>query len=167
MIAARVQDTFTHNNMVVVYHYNNLNAQEWNELRLKLAQGGIQVKIFPSKIAMKALEETRYQNIRPLFKGATAVAFAREPSSVKDLLSVTRSESKLHLLGGIVEDKMMTPLGVKEYSELPTLKEVQQAILVTLMQTQHTLLRYIQSTPQKLSQLLTQISSGSKSAQQW
>lgn len=166
MIGAQVRDTFTHHNMVVVYHYNSLNAQEWNKLRLKLAQCGIQVKIFPSKVATKALEETRYRNISPLFKGATAIAFAREPSSVKDLLSVTNSESKLHLLGGIVEDKMMTPLGVQKYGELPPLEVMQQTILGTLTQTQHTLMKYIQSTPQKLSQLLTQISSHSKSAPQ-
>lgn len=166
MIAAQVRDTFTHHNMVAVYHYNSLNAQEWNKLRLKLAPCGVQVKIFPSKIATKALEETRFRNITPLFKGATAIAFAREPSSVKDLLSATKPESKLHLLGGIIEDTMMTPLGVQEYGELPPLEVVQQAILGTLTQTQHTLMRYIQNTPQKLSQLLTQISSNSKSAPQ-
>ena len=159
MIASQVKDTFTQNNMIAVYHYNSLSAQEWNAVRLKLAHSGIRMKIFPSKVAMKALEETRYRHVCPLFRGATAIAYAKEPSVVKDLLSMMKSESKLHLLGGVVEDRIMTPLSVQKYSDLPPLEVVQQTILGTLTQTQRTLRRYIESAPQKLSQLLAQVAS--------
>ena len=160
-VASQLRDTFTHHELVAVYHYNDLNTQEWNGLRLKLAQSGIQMKVFPSKISIKALEGTKYGNISPLFRGCTAVAYAKEASAAKDLLSVTGSESKLHLLGGVVEDEMMTPLGLKSYSELPSLEGLQQAILGTLNQTQMTLRWYLQRTPQRLTQLLKQISDSS------
>ena len=163
-IASQVQDTFSDHSMVTVYHYNNLNTQEWNEIRFKLAQNGIRVKIFPSKISMKVLQGTRYVHISPLFRGCTAVAFAKEPSAVKELLSVTNSEPKLHLLGGVVEDIIMTPLGLQDYANLPSLKDLQQILLGTLNQTQMMLVRSLQSTPQKLSQLLSQISDSSSTS---
>ena len=100
-------------------------------------------------------------HISPLFRGATAVAFAKEPSAVKELLSVTNTESKLYLLGGVVEDTMMTPLGLQDYADLPSLKDLQQILLGTLNQTQMMLTRSLQGTPQKLSQLLSQIASDS------
>ena len=163
MIASQLQDTFNNHRVVAVYHYNSLSTHEWNEIRFKLSQKAIQVKIFPSKLSMKVLQGTRYMHISPLFRGATAVAFAKEPSAVKELLSVTNTESKLHLLGGVVEDTMMTPLGLQDYANLPSLKDLQQILLGTLNQTQMTLTRLVQGTPQKLSQLLSQIASDSTS----
>ena len=166
MIASQVQDAFNNHNMVAIYHYNSLSTQEWNGIRYKLAQNGIRVKIFPSKLSMKALQETRYVHINPLFRGCTAIAFAKEPSAIKELLSVTNSESKLHLLGGVVEDIMMTPLGLQDYANLPTLKDLQQILLGTLNQTQMMLVRSLESTPQRLSQLLSQIASSSDTTAQ-
>ena len=157
MIASQLQDTFNDHSMVAVYHYNNLSTHEWNEVRYKLSQNGIRMKIFPSKLSTKVLQGTRYVHISPLFRGATAVAFAKEPLAIKELLSVTNTESKLHLLGGLVEDVMMTPLGLRDYADLPSLKDVQQMLLGTLNQTQMMLVRSLQGTPQKLSHLLLQI----------
>ena len=163
MIATQLQDTFNSHGMVAIYHYNGLSTHEWNEIRFKLSQSGIRVKIFPSKLSMKILQGTRYLHISPLFRGASAVAFAKEPSAVKELLSVTNTESKLHLLGGVVEDVMMTPLGLQDYADLPSLKDLQQILLGTLNQTQMMLARSLQGTPQKLSQLLSQIASDTTS----
>ena len=70
---------------------------------------------------------------------------------------MTKKESKLHLLGGVVEDTMMTPLGLQNYADLPSLKDLQQMLVWTLNQTQVNLLRSLEGTPQKLSQLLSQI----------
>ena len=163
MIASQLQDTFNCHGMVAVYHYNGLSTHEWNEIRFKLSQSGIRVKIFPSKLSMKILQGTRYLHISPLFRGATAVAFAKEPSATKELLSVTNAESKLHLLGGVVEDVMMTPRGLQDYADLPSLKDLQQILLGTLNQTQRMLARSLQGTPLKLSHLLSQITSDSTS----
>jgi large subunit ribosomal protein L10 len=163
LIASQLQDTFNGHGMVAVYHYNGLSTHEWNEIRFKLSRNGIRVKIFPSKLSMKILQGSRYVHISPLFRGATAVAFSKEPAAIKELLSVTNTESKLHLLGGVVEDVMMTPLGLQNYADLPSLKDMQQILLGTLNQTQMMLARSLQGTSQKLSHLLSQIASDSTS----
>ena len=86
------------------------------------------------------------------------MAFAKEPSAAKDLVAATKAETKLHLLGGVVEDEIMTPLSLQNYANLPPLEVMHQTILGTLSQTQMMLRMYIESTPQRLSQSLTQIS---------
>ena len=157
MIASQLLDTFAQHEMVVLYHYNSLNTQEWNGIRFKLSENGIRVKVFPSKISIKALKGTAYSNITPLFRGCTAVAYAREPTAVKELLAVTKSEDKLYLLGGVVEKQILTPVCLRDYAALPPLEVVQQAIVNTINQVPLTLIRYIESVPQRLSQLMAQI----------
>ena len=157
MIASQLLDTFAQHEMVVLYHYNSLNTQEWNGIRFKLSESGIRVKVFPSKISIKALKGTAYSNITPLFRGCTAVAYAREPTAVKELLAVTKSEAKLYLLGGVVEKQILTPVCLRDYAALPPLEVVQQAIVNTINQVPLTLIKYIESVPQRLSQLMAQI----------
>ena len=153
--------------MIAVYHYNSLNAQEWNGIRLKLAQNGIKVKVFPSKVSMKALEETSYSAMSTLFRGCTAVAYSRESSAIKELLTVTKTQSKLHLLGGVVEKEIMSPLDLQNYSDLPPLDVLHQAIVMTINQTAMMLRMYIEGTQQRLSQMLTQISHSDSNPPQW
>ena len=157
MIASQLLDTFSQHEMVAVYHYNSLSAHEWNGIRLKLSQNDIQVKVFPSKISINTLEGTDYHNITPLFRGCTAVAYAKESTAIKQLLAVTQPETKLHLLGGFVENHLMSPSSLQEYAALPPLEVVQQAIVHTINQVPLTLMRYIENAPQRLVQLLAQI----------
>lgn len=160
MIASEVQDVFSQHNMVAVYHYNSLSASEWNSLRCRLAISGLRVKIFPSKISMKALKDTIYCNIAPLFRGPTAVAFAKDSAAINDLVAVTRAEPKLHLLGGLVEDVIMSPLRLQKYADLPPLEVLQQEVVNTLNRVPLTLIQYLEGNQRKLLRLLEQRAQG-------
>ena len=147
---------FENNRLVALFHYNDLNTSEWDKLRLNLAKDNLKLRIFPSKVSAKVLQETRYQNIVPLFRGCTAVAFGRDPS-VSSLLSHTKSEAKLLLLGGIVDNHLFTPKGLQEYAALPPVEIMQRNILGTLQLSQLMLSMLLQDSSQKLSYLLNSI----------
>ena len=162
MVASELRNVFDKSKLVAIFHYNDLKTGEWNAVRHKLSKSNFKIKVFPSKVASKALEGTKYTNITPLFRGCTAIAFGNEPA-IFDLLTYTKSEAKLHLLGGMVENQMFTPNGLHEFAELPSIEILQQQLLGTLMLSQMMLGTLLQDTSQRLSQMLRQVAETSDS----
>ena len=155
-----MKDTFSKNNLVTVFHYNDLDSLEWKQIRLKFDQNNIKIRVFPSKISSKALSTTRYKNIVPLFRGSTAVAASKEglPTTVGRLLADTKKEDKLFLVGGMVDKQMLTPEGLQSYSKVPSIEGLQQELLAILNQNQVSLKQALDSSSQRLSYLLEQVS---------
>ena len=148
---------FENSRLIALFHYNDLNTSEWNNIRLNLAKDSLRIRVFPSKVSAKVLQETKYRNIAPLFRGCTAAAFGRDPSVASSLLSTTKSESKLLLLGGVVDDQLLTPRGLQEYAALPPLEVMHGNILGTLQLSQLMLSMLLQGSSQKLSYLLKSV----------
>ena len=142
--------------MVAVYHYNDMTVSEWDGIRSKLEKKNMRIKVTPCKVTTKALETTKYKNISLLLHGSSAIAYSSEPQ-LADLLSLTKPEPKLHLLGGIVEDTLLTPEGLKSHAKLPNKMALYQQLLGTLMLPQMLLSSSLQSNQMRLSQLLGQL----------
>lgn len=76
---------------------------------------------------------------------------------MSDLVSVTKSEGKLHMLGGILDEQMFTPQELKNCAQLPPLVTQHVVISKALTQLQSTLRTSLLHNQQKLSSLLKQI----------
>ncbi len=59
MIAKEVMESFASNQLVTVFHYNDITCQEWSRLRNKLAKYEIKLKIVPSKLSSKVAKYVR------------------------------------------------------------------------------------------------------------
>ncbi len=153
------------NNLVTIFHYNDLNAQEWRSLRLKFDENNIKVKVFPSKIASKVLSTTQYHNLASLFRGCTAVATEKlgEPSAVKILLKQTKNEDKLMLLGGMVDHQLLSPIGLEQYSKIHSMDVLRQEMTAILSQVQGSVKQTLESPSQRLSMLLEQLPNSKRS----
>ena len=153
LIAADLRDMFQGSMMVAVFHYNDLSVQGWNSVRLKLKKADIKIRVIPSKVSARALENTRFRNVIPLFKGCTAVAFAKT-SAVSHLLDSLKGEGRLQLLGGVLDDQLLTHRGFHEYAQLPPMETLHQRLVTNLTVSQMILARSLMSGSQRLSQLL-------------
>ena len=139
--------------MVVVFHFNDMSVREWDALRLDVSEYDILMRVIPSKISKKALEGTRFESVTPLFKGCTALAFG-DTESLKGLLRMTKKQSKLYVLGGILEDQLYTPKGIESLASLPAIQEVHQRLRGLLTLSQSSLVNLLQRSPQDLSSVL-------------
>ena len=153
MIANEMRDVFQDSKMVAVYHYNDLSVQDWNSMRLKLTKDDIKIRVIPSKVSSKALEHTRFRNIIPLFKGCTALAFSKT-AAASHLLNYLKGDGKLQLLGGVLEDQLLTHTEFQEYANLPPVETLHQKLVATLTLSQIVLTGSLQSGPFRLSQML-------------
>ena len=157
MIASELRDMFQNSKMVAVYHYNDLSVQEWKNVRLRLSKDDIKIRVIPSKVSSKALETTRFRNIVPLFRGCTALAFSKT-AAVSHLLDCLKGEGKLQLLGGVVEDQLLTHTELHEFANLPPVETLHQKLAATLTLSQTLLAGFLQSGPFRLSQMLNSAS---------
>lgn len=112
------------------------------------------MRVVPSEIAKKTLQDTKYENALSLFYGSTAIAYSHQPR-LAELFAVTKKEPRLLLLGGLVENELMTPFSLQRYSELPTDRTVlHQQLLGTLMMPLMGLSNVINGNSVKLVQIL-------------
>ena len=106
---------------------------------------------------LQVLLETKYKNIVPLFKGCTAIAYSRESSPISDLVSVVKSERKLLMLGGLIDNQMFTPQGMKKCAALPPMTAQHLLLSRTLTMSQSFLQTCLMHNQQKLSDLIKHI----------
>lgn len=132
MKAKQLTDVFTHNNVVAVFHYNDLSTQEWNILRFNLHRFNCHIKVFPNKVSVRILEGTKYKHITPLFSGCTAVAYSKDVLALPNLLSCTKTADKLKLLGGIIENHLVTSDTMVNLAMQPSLTLMQKEMVTSL-----------------------------------
>ncbi len=157
MIGSDLRNLFELSRLVAVFHYNDLSTEQWKGVRVKLMSADVKIRVFPSKVAAKALEETRYRNISLLFKGCTAIAYGEDPTSLASLLASTKSEPKLHLLGGLIDNQLFTPKGLSNCAALPTVEVLRGELVGLLRLPSVSMAQALQANSQKLSSLLSQI----------
>lgn len=155
MIASNVKTIFEENDMVAVFQYGDLNTTEWNDIRFKLAKNEIAVKVFPNRVTHKALEDTVFKAIQPLFSCTTCVMYSKKPQ-VKTVIDVVKKQSKLQLLGAKVENKLLSKTNAQEFAKLPSLKELQGQLIQLLQQPASNLNYLVQQNQRQLSGNLAQ-----------
>jgi len=90
---------------------------------------GILFKITKNRITKLALEGSKFKKLENLFTGPTAVAFSEDSiTSAKILTKFAKNNSKLKIVGGIMDDSLLTVEEVEKIATLPTLSEARAKI---------------------------------------
>lgn len=155
MKADEIRHVFETNNMVIVCQFSDMNTAEWEDLRYTLRKDEIGVKMFPNKITCKALENTKYREILPLFLAATVVTYSRE-AKVKTLLTELKKQPKMGILGGKVDEKLLSRKGVVDYAKLPPLTEQYGQLLQMVTEHSRRLTTLLEQNQMNLITNLTQ-----------
>lgn len=126
---------FAETAFVMVARNDGLTVAAVDDLRRKMRGAGVTYKVAKNRLAMLALDGTRFAGITPLLKGPTALAWSRDPVAVaKTAVDFARTNEKFVVLGGALGTQALDPAGVKALAELPSI-EVLRARLVGMLQT--------------------------------
>jgi len=132
---ASLAQVFAETSMVVVTRNEGLTVAQATDLRRKMRAAGANYKVAKNRLALLALEGTRFDGIKPLLKGPTALAWAHDPVAVaKVAVEFAKTNDKLVLLGGALGTQTLNVDGVKALAELPSLDAL-RAQLVGMLQT--------------------------------
>ncbi len=129
-LVASLHRTFNETAIVLVSHYSGLTVAEMGDLRRRMRDAGAALKVAKNRLACRALAGTPYEDLAELFKGPTAIAFARDPvATAKVAVTYARTNPKLVLLGGGLGRHMLDAEGVRALAALPSLDELRGTLL--------------------------------------
>ena len=144
---ALLGQVFAETSMVVVAQNKGLTVAEVSDLRRKMRASGSTYKVAKNRLAVLALEGTRFDGIKPMLKGPTALAWSQDPVAVaKTAVDYAKANEKFVVVGGALGTQMLDADGIKALADLPSLDAL-RARLVGMIQTPATRIPGILAAP--------------------
>ena len=130
----QLKQVFSETSVVVVTRNLGLSVAQSTDLRLKMRDAGAQFKVAKNRLALIALDGSRYKPIGDLLKGPTALATSSDPvAAAKVAVDFAKTTDKFEIVGGAMGDTVLDVNGIKALAALPSLDEL-RATLVGLIQ---------------------------------
>uniref|UniRef100_A0A2R8ZXW2 Large ribosomal subunit protein uL10m n=1 Tax=Pan paniscus TaxID=9597 RepID=A0A2R8ZXW2_PANPA len=157
LLCREIAAVFQDNRMIAICQSVALSVEDKLLMRHQLRKHKILMKVFHNQVLKPFLEDSKYQNLLPLFVGHNMLLVSEEPK-VKEMVRILRTVPFLLLLGGCINDVdgILSRQGFINYSSLPSLPLAQGELvggLTPLMAQTHSLLQH---QPLKLTTLLDQ-----------
>lgn len=144
---ASLAAVFADTSFVLVAQNKGLTVADVSELRRRMRAAGATYKVAKNRLATLALEGTRFDGVKPLLRGPTALAWSTDPVAVaKTAVEFAKTNDKFVVLGGALGTQTLNADGVKALAELPSL-ETLRAQLLGLIQTPATRIAGILQAP--------------------
>lgn len=116
--------------VVVITHYKGLTVAELSDLRVRSRAVGATFRVTKNKLAQRALDGTSFASVSGLFKGPTAVAFSKDPTSApKVVAEFAKKNEKLQIVGGGLAGTLLDAASVRALAELPSLDELRGKLI--------------------------------------
>lgn len=133
--------------MVVVTQNQGLTVAEATDLRRRMRAAGATFKVAKNRLAHLAVDGTRFEGLKPMLKGPTALAWSKDPVAVaKTAVEFAKTNEKLVLIGGALGTQTLDASGIKALAELPSL-ETLRARLLGMLKTPATRLAGVLQSP--------------------
>ncbi len=144
---ASLGQVFAETSMVVVTQNKGLTVAEVSDLRRRMRASGSTFKVAKNRLAVLALDGTRFDGIKPMLTGPTALAWSMDPVAVaKTAVDFAKTNEKFVVIGGALGAQMLDVEGVRALADLPSLDAL-RAKLVGLIQTPATRIAGVLQAP--------------------
>jgi large subunit ribosomal protein L10 len=143
----QLKHVFSETSVVVVTRNHGLTVDQSTDLRNKMRDAGAQFKVAKNRLALIALDGSRYKPIGDLLKGPTALATSTDPvAAAKVAVDFAKTTDKFEIVGGAMGDTILDVNGIKALAELPSLDQL-RATIVGLIQAPATKIARTVSEP--------------------
>ena len=127
---AELSTVFADTSMVVVTRNEGMTVADVTALRRKMREAGASFKVAKNRLALLALDGTRFDGLKPLMKGPTAISWSADPVAVaKAAVDFAKTNDKFVLVGGSLGTQVLDVSGVKALAELPSLDALRAKLL--------------------------------------
>ncbi|KAF9107719.1 hypothetical protein BGX27_008638 [Mortierella sp. AM989] len=137
----------TTNRIMLICQHNNMSVPELIQLRTELGAAGAKMTVIRLGIFSAALKETRYANLAPLVSGPTCViscdispedeeaqSSTKVPRGLGGIRKVVEKHSKMILLGGKIDDALVSVEDMKKMVEMPGIQTLRSQVAGLLSQ---------------------------------
>lgn len=148
-----LQGEFADNQASFLVGYKGLTVAELTQLRRALHPQGGSFKIAKVTLMKRALGEasSAYQELDPMLKNQIGFVFARQeaPAIAKILKNFAKDHDKLVMLGGVLENRLISKSGVEALAALPSREVLLAQLCGTLLAPVSSLARVLNLIAQK------------------
>jgi large subunit ribosomal protein L10 len=133
-LVTELKQVFTETSVVVVTRNLGLSVAQSTDLRLRMRDAGAQFKVAKNRLALIALEGSRYGPIGDLLTGPTALATSIDPvAAAKVAVDFAKTTDRFEIVGGAMGDTVLDVAGIQALAALPSLDQL-RATIVGLIQ---------------------------------
>lgn len=155
-LIASLNKTLKDASLVVVTQQAGLTVSEITDLRRQMRAAGAGFKVSKNRLTRRALDGTPFQQLSPMFKGPTAIAYSRDPvAAAKVAVEFANKNEKLTIVGGSLGERMLDLAGVKALATLPSLPEMRAKLLGTIVAPATRLATVIRAPAGQLARVLS------------
>ena len=138
---------FAQTSMVVVTQNKGLTVAEVSDLRRKMRASGSTYKVAKNRLAILALDGTRFDGIKPMLKGPVALAWSTDAVAVaKAAVDYAKTNERFVVIGGALGTQTLDADGIKALADLPSLDTL-RGRLVGMIQTPGTRIAAVLAAP--------------------
>jgi len=132
-LVASLHKTFAETNLVVVTQQTGLTVAEASALRRQMREAGASYKVTKNRLTRLALEGTKFEALKELFTGPTAIAVSEDPvAAAKVAVAFAKNNDKLTIVGGAMGETKLDPEAIKTLATLPSLDELRGKLIGVL-----------------------------------
>jgi large subunit ribosomal protein L10 len=129
-LVEELKQVFSETSVVVVTRNLGLTVAQSTDLRLRMRDAGAQFKVTKNRLALIALEDSRYKPIGDLLTGPTALATSGDPvAAAKVAVDFAKTTDRFEIVGGAMGDTVLDLNGIKALAALPSLDQLRASIV--------------------------------------
>lgn len=142
--------------VVVVAHQSGMTVEEVTDLRREMRAAGANFRVTKNRLAQRALNGTRYEPLKSLFRGPSAIAFSRDPiAAAKVAVAYAEKNEKLTLIAGALGELQLDLAGIKALAAMPSLDQLRGKIIGLLQAPATKVASVLQAPAGQLARLLS------------
>jgi large subunit ribosomal protein L10 len=150
--------------MVVLTRNEGMTVADVTELRRRMRAAGASFKVAKNRLALLALDGTRFDGLKPLMKGPTAISWSTDPVAVaKAAVDFAKTNDKFVMIGGALGTQVLDVSGVKALAELPSLDALRAKLLGLLAAPATRIAGVLQAPAGQLARVFAAYADASKS----
>jgi len=122
VVVSEIEEKLEKSASVVIVDYRGLNAEQDTELRRHLREGGVEYKIYKNSLLKLAMKDEKYNEIKNILKGPTAIAFSYSDPTVaaRKVNDISKKYESLEFKAGIVENMYYDAEKIKMIAQIPS-----------------------------------------------
>jgi large subunit ribosomal protein L10 len=154
-LVTSLHETLKKAELVVITQQSGLTVAEVTNLRRQMRQAGAGFKVTKNRLARLALEGTKFEGLKEMFTGPTAIAYSADPiAAAKVAVTYANSNEKLKIVGGSMAGQVLDPNGIKALATLPSLDQLRAKIIGILVTPATRVATVLQAPAAQLARVL-------------
>ncbi|MBR4454935.1 MAG: 50S ribosomal protein L10 [Solobacterium sp.] len=133
-VVTEISDKFKNSGSTVIAEYRGLSVAEVTELRRKMREENVEMKVYKNTLASRAADDAGLSELKDVLTGPNALVFGPDETAASRVLAQFAKKHKaLILKGGVVEGKVVDLKTINELSSLPN-REGMLSMLLSVLQ---------------------------------